>query len=143
MVKLKMLHMTITLFTFFLITNCCTTKTDMVENKGKKYSENVSSLSPGSAKVSCNLLEVIEDGNNYTCKIKIVEVYGYGSATMPISVGTSINAGMANNLEIGSENLNHYMSSSKILNVELKQQQNRKLGAQKSVNWLIVGISEK
>ena len=143
MIKYRSFSIPPLLLVFFLLTNCCTTKTDAV-NKSNVLNH-VVSLSPGSAKVSCNITEILDDGSNYLFKLKILQVHGYGSSTTPISVGSTINANLTSDLNSTSEQkeiYREYLSSLKKIGVLLKEQKNKRLGSDSASNWLIVAISD-
>ena len=132
------------LFPFFLLTSCCTTKVDEI-NKNIVPNDMVH-LSPGSAKILGNIVEIIEDGSNYSFKLKIIEVVGYGSATTPVSVGSNIIVNIDKNLISNStqkEKYHEYNSSFKKLGFILKQQTNKRLGSNSAISWLVVSINEK
>lgn len=132
------------LLAFFLVTNCCTTKTDVADKN--IVSNQLVPLSPGSAKISGNIIEIIEDGSNYLCKLKVIEVLGYGSATTPVSVGSTIMANIDNTLVSTStqkEKYYKYKSTLKELGIVLKKRTNKRLGSKQSSSWLVVSINEK
>lgn len=144
MINFRIFTIPLLLFAFFLVTNCCTTKTNMTDKN--EISNQFTSLSPGSAKILGNIVEIIEDGTNYSFKLKIIEVLGYGSSTNPVSVGSTIIANIDKIHISGStkkEKYHKYMSSIKELRIVLKQQTNKRLGSNQSNSWLVVSINEK
>jgi hypothetical protein len=78
------------LFFFLLFSGCCPSSkmnTHMID-KRMENKEYKNSIPPGTADIKAEIINVSESGE--ICKLKIIEVLGYGSSVTPISPGTEI-----------------------------------------------------
>ena len=123
----------------FSLTNCCTTKDNVKDEKQMILNKNAPlPLAPGTAEVSCSIEETFEKNNKSYCKIKINSVKRYGSGTQPIGVGSVIQLELNDNLK---EKLEISRSNNQSSNITIVQLMGGK-GQEKNNSWKIIKIEE-
>lgn len=121
----------------FSLTNCCTTKNNIADEKqgmvGKKA---LIPLSQGMAEVICNVQEIFEKNNKLYCKIEINSVKRYGPGTQPIGVGSVMELELNENQK---EKLKIFESNNEISNITIAQLRGG-MGQEQKNSWKIINI---
>lgn len=91
----------------FSLTQCCTTRNEIKQEGNNTVNKNNFAprpLPPGSAKVTCTILNIFEkEGKNF-CIVQIDTVHGYGPSTRPIGIGSKMELELNSNIENKSDN---------------------------------------
>lgn len=123
----------------FSLTNCCTTKNEIKDEKEMMLSKIASpALAPGTAEIKGSIEEIFEDNNKTFCKIKVSSVEKYGPATQPIGVGSLMK------LELNKsdkEILEVNKSKDRISNITIIQLKGG-MGQVQTNTWKIININE-
>ncbi len=98
-----------------------------MEKKGEKYA-------PGTAGVKCEFVEIKQNGSEYNCAVKIVNVLGYGPAVPPLGEGRILK------LYIPQGSLgNTKIEKGNVLNLQIAAPQ-QGMGMQENENWQLIKI---
>ena len=101
------LIISVILIFILLFTQCCTTKNEVKQEGNNIVNKNNFAprpLPPGSAKVTCTILEIFEkEGKNF-CITQVDTVHAYGSSTRPIGIGSKMELELNSIVENKSDN---------------------------------------
>jgi hypothetical protein len=72
--------------------SCCSSKENTELRMIKNKIDRPISIPPGTADIKAEIINIIDDEENYLLKLRIIDVIRYGAGTSPLPQGTKIEA---------------------------------------------------
>ena len=72
------------------ISSCCSSKGNLKDENSIRNSKIPQNIPPGTADVKAEIINFVEEKDNFICRIKIHEVFEYGASIRPLPSGTEI-----------------------------------------------------